>query len=354
MRALTGRPCWRASQAAAGLAPLDPLLPIGEFPTVNDVRTEVQLLNPRFRSIPYIGREEDLDRLFTWLNEPGAVSFQAVAGRGGSGKTRLAYRFLDGTEERAPYRWHAGLLEPNRFPEALASERFRCWRSRRPMLIAIDYAASCTEMLARNAIAELYSSTMTARESDAPLRVLLLERHADKDQGWYKTLLTAAGDRVEEFFPHEPIQLANLDVNARTSLLDAGLHAACVFDRRMHATSRPRVTLPAGASFAKRLETKKLEDPLVLLMAALVGHVRQDLDSLNLDRVELAATIGLHERRRIESLVRPGRLPFLPLHLTAYVTLTGRLTGPELEAVCREEMEAFGEKEWQPYELPDL
>jgi hypothetical protein len=42
------------------LAPLDPLRTVGDLPTVYDVETGVQLLNARYRAIPYIGRDDDL------------------------------------------------------------------------------------------------------------------------------------------------------------------------------------------------------------------------------------------------------------------------------------------------------
>ncbi len=342
------------AQLGRDLAPLDPLRPIGDLPCADDVETEVQLLNARYRAIPYIGRENDLESLFAWLEDPRAVSFQVVAGRGGSGKTRLAYQFLELLEQRAPYRWHAGMLDLTEFPQALARERFQRWRGQRPTLIVIDYAAAHTEELAANAIAQLYSATMRARPDDTPLRFLLLERHADEKQGWYKSLRAEARDRKKALFPNPPLQLAELDTRQRIALLDAGLAAAYAFDRKKNGGGRPRVVLPNAAAIGVRIESRKMADPLVLLMAALVAHARQDLEPLNLDRMELAKIVAGRERLRMESLVGHTHTPFLPLHLAAYITLTGRLTAAELELVCQEEQKSLRETSWQTHELLDL
>jgi hypothetical protein len=333
----------------AQLAPLDPLTPITEFPALSDAEIEVQLLNARYRTIPYIGRADTLETLFKWLHGPGPISFLAVTGRGGAGKTRLAYRFLELLEEREPYRWHAGVLNLSIHREALSRERFAKWRSRRPTLMVVDYAAAHAEELT-SGIAQLYESTLRKDPGAAPLRFLLLERTADPKQGWYKSVLAAARDRENAFFPAPVLQLGGLDAGDRVALLSAGLQAAHEFERRSAPNARPRLVLMDPPSILERIEKRKMEDPLMLFMAALVAHARQNLGPLDLDRMELAKEVAKHERRRVE-LLAGARLSRLPLHLAACVTLMGSLTENELVALVREEKAALEETQWQIHEL---
>ena len=325
------------SQLSQQVSPLDPLKPITEFPTARNATREIQLLDARFRAVPYIGREADLETLWNWLTGPAPMSFQVIVGRGGSGKTRIAYRLLELIEERMPFTWHAGVLEPQRFADNLANERFRRWRGRRPTLIVIDYAASCSERLQQNVVPELSSSCATADPNGPPLRFLLLERGADEREGWYASLLRAAASAKPDLFPNAPLRLAALDGGQRLELLNAVLAALHHFDNR----GQP-APMPADVSLLPRLSAARMEDPLVLAMAAMVAHERRNLDALDLDRIDLAREVAAHEYRRLERLAHAmSKTEFLPVHLAAYITMTGRLEEKELHAACTEEKAAI-------------
>ena len=337
-------------RAGRDLEPLDPLRAIGEFPTEREVHRELQVLNANYRAFPYIGRAGDLQKLWDWLNAPTPISFQVVCGRGGSGKTRLAYQFLEELEMKAPFAgWHAGLLESARIGDALRNEKFRRWRRRQPTLIVIDYAASCTEQLAANVIRELRSSSLGSEAEAAPLRFLLLERGADEQKGWYNTLLRAAGDRREEFFPNAALELSRLNADELVRLFAEVLDSLGRLDMRMGRAARAALPLPAD--LAARFEERKIADPLVISMAAMVASERGDLGALDLDRIDLARGVADHEYRRLEELARAaGYRPFLLLHLAACATLAGEFTTTECDAVCREEKEHI-ESDWK---LPEL
>lgn len=105
-----------------------------------------------------------------------------VTGRGGSGKTRFGYEFLEEVERRAPGGWHAGFVDLDEF-ERLDAERFRYWQGRKATLIVLDYAASATDILTRQVMPRLYNFCLADDRSAPRLRFLLLERAADEGQG---------------------------------------------------------------------------------------------------------------------------------------------------------------------------
>jgi hypothetical protein len=320
------------------LRPLDPLRHIQDFPRPGAANTALKLLDPQYRAVPYIGRRDNLDALLTWLDDPAPVSFQVVVGRGGKGKTRLAYRLLDELEDRAPYCWHAGLLPHERFEDELANEKFRRWRPRRPTLILIDYADAAAPSLEKFIIPELAHSRVEA--DDTPLRFLLLARTADAGQGWYKSLRRAAGTREDDFFPNPPLELSDLDPAQRRELVGAILRAA------PRAKDEPKTLMelpPEGADPAldPRLTDPEFADPLVLAMAAMVAHSRQSLAALHWRRTDLARSLARHERRLLETVAGNTDEAFL-LHLAAYVNTVGPMDFAELEQAVSNE-----KRHWQ-------
>ncbi|HYL78874.1 MAG TPA: tetratricopeptide repeat protein, partial [Bryobacteraceae bacterium] len=313
------------NQLSEGLRPLDPVRHIGEFPKPEEADTALKLLDARYRVTPYIGRRGDLDALWTWLQSPAPASCQVVMGRGGNGKTRLGYQLLEEIDDREPLRWHAGLLEYQRFQDELGNEKFRKWRGRKPTLIVIDYADAAAPLLEQYIIPELAHSGLG--QDDVPIRFLLLARTADEAQGWYKTLRRAAGSSQGDLFPNPPLVLRDLDPAQRRELAQAMLTAAS------HVEKGKRLTLPPvglDTLIDDRLEANEFADPLILCMAAIVAHSRQSLTALHLHRTDLARGMAIRERRRLENLVaKPDKA--LLLHMAAYVNLSGRMVFNELE-----------------------
>src|ERR1700691_3534641 len=102
------------------------------------------MLSAEYRAIPFTGRGEDIEELIRWLYEDTPVSFRAVIGQGGSGKTRLGFELLEQLEKREPGVWHAGFLDRDHIEE-LNNARFQKWRKRRYTLVVLDYAAFFSE-----------------------------------------------------------------------------------------------------------------------------------------------------------------------------------------------------------------
>jgi hypothetical protein len=321
------------------LRPLDPVRHIGEFPKPEQASTAIKMLDARYRVAPYIGRRGDLDSLWNWLQSPAPVSCQVVVGRGGIGKTRLAYQFLEEIENREPFRWHAGLLEYQRFKDELANDKFRRWRGRKPTLIVIDYADAAAPLLEQYIIPELAQSGLGLE--DAPIRFLLLARTADESQGWYKTLRRAAGTSEEDLFPNPPLVLRDLDPAQRRELVQAMLTAAS------RVEGGKRLILPLDGQDAlidERILSPDFVDPLVLSMAAIVANGQQSLSALHLHRTDLARGMAKRERKRLENLARTGDKALL-LHVAAYVNLAGSMRFEELERAIRTEKSHLDSKE---------
>ena len=328
------------------LRPLDPVRHIREFPKPQEANTALKLLDAEYRVVPYLGRRRDLDALWNWLESPVPVACQVVVGRGGSGKTRLAYQFLEEIESRQPFLWHAGILHHERFEDELRNQAFRKWRGRRPTLIVIDYADAAAPLLEKYIIPELARTGLGPE--DAPIRFLLLARTADATQGWYQTLRRAAGNREDDLFPNKPLDLSPLDSGQRRELVAAMLAAA----PRAKDEPKARLSLPPEGSdltLDARLAESEFADPLVLSMAAIVAHGQQSLGALHLHRTDLARGMAKHERRRLERLAINGDRDFL-LHMAAYVTLAGRMTFDQLEQAAKAEKSDL-ETSWRTAEV---
>jgi hypothetical protein len=326
------------------LAPLDPLESIRDFRKKPETaRTELQLLDPAYRAVPYVGRRADLDFLWQWLNSSASISIQVVAGRGGSGKTRLAYQFLEEIERRQPGVWHAGILPHDLFPNVLNHERFRRWPGRKPTLIVIDYAASCAPQLREFAIPQM-ARRLPGEEGDVPLRILLLERTADRREGWYAGLLRQAGSDAEMLFPNPALELGPLTPGERRELLAAMLKASGAAGRLLSAAGQDRRSWRPGRPpqaeglphRKPRLAAPQLGDPLVLFMAAVAARDRGDLTPLAWNRTGLARHVASRERKRLENLWAP-KDPRALLHMAAYLTLSGGLAEDQLKAACQTE-----------------
>jgi len=167
---------------------------IGDFKRKPELaRTELQLFGPDYRAIPYVGRRADLEFLWEWLADPAPISIQVVAGRGGSGKTRIAYQFLEEIETApAPHLACPVSWRITNSPTCLTNQRFRRWPGRKPTLIVIDYAASALPHLRDSVIPEL-KRKVPGEPWRRALRILLLERTAGEREGWYADLRRQAG-----------------------------------------------------------------------------------------------------------------------------------------------------------------
>ena len=102
-------------------------------------RKHLDLLDPYFRAIDLVGRDDDLGALEAWLASERPIGVRCLTGRAGSGKTRLALELCERAEERG---WLAGFLTHGEFVAFQQRQDLARWRWPQSTLIVVDGAAA--------------------------------------------------------------------------------------------------------------------------------------------------------------------------------------------------------------------
>ncbi|MCL5044260.1 MAG: hypothetical protein M1336_03135, partial [Deltaproteobacteria bacterium] len=177
----------------------------------------LDLLNPFNRAIPMVGRDRELQSLEAWRDGEAAISARCLIGGAGSGKTRLALELCAAAERLG---WFAGFVDHGELDRFHGHQNLSAWDWPKPTLIVVDYAAAKARILRQ------WLTELVQRQGNSPnrLRLLLLERHAQRDLGWWPELTTpgnwAQAELGNLFDPPEPIALSNIaDVDNRRQIL---------------------------------------------------------------------------------------------------------------------------------------
>ncbi|WP_179953313.1 tetratricopeptide repeat protein [Desulfobotulus mexicanus] len=300
---------------------------------------EIDLLNPYSRSIPLIGRDANLKKLWEWLHTSRPISVCTIAGGAGCGKTRMAIELISHLDTEEPGKWQAGFLTGKELKRFADLQNLADWGWQKPVLIVVDYAAGLTSFL-KVWLEEL--SQNEGSEPGPPLRILLLEREADKNGGWFQSLFEGGFSeaRVPELFdPPEPMLLDTIDTpEHRRELLTAMLERLS----RLHGQNPPPIPLPGENSlFDQELAKPTWKDPLYLMMAALLSLRSGIVEVLELPRTELAFELADREMGRFSKNSPPGEKDLL-LHLAALVTMNGGLSQSLTLELAKQECDTLG------------
>jgi hypothetical protein len=314
---------------------------------------ELQVLQSHFESIPFTARQSELTLVANWLATPAPISVLTFVGPGGSGKTRLALQLFHQHEAT----WSTGFITAFHPPNALALTAPQNQPSpKQPLLAVIDYAASHTDPL-RAFLEDLaqFGSTLPK------LRLILLERFADPQSGWYQRLFNYSQTQYTAglFYQPEPITLTPVSATAdRRAILQHTLQASAPFHPTTQRgdgllcpkpTNSPLSETAASVDRAVRplfdpvdnldtlLAKPDFADPLVLMMAALASWDKGIYGALNLSRPDLAVIMARRECTRLEKCSASKLLP----HLAAHSTLCGGFDQATLLTVAREESVAL-------------
>ncbi|MFE7561969.1 trypsin-like peptidase domain-containing protein [Kitasatospora sp. NPDC057500] len=135
-----------------------------------DIRSVASLLRAEAETVGFHGRTAEIEELAAWCRGTEPLSLRLLTGQGGQGKSRLVRRFL--AEQRARG-WVAGVLRRDGSAQSAAGgEPFAAVaRTRRPVLVAVDYA--------ENHLAEVRALIGQARAASCPVRVLLVTRESE-------------------------------------------------------------------------------------------------------------------------------------------------------------------------------
>ncbi len=307
--------------------------------------TELQLLRVDLRATTLVGRDGDLAALRAWLASERPVSVRCITGRAGVGKTRLATELCELAERDG---WTAGFALYSQFPKFVDGSA--SWRWAKPTLVVIDYAAALAGAL------RTWLEILARPETQAggqKLRVLLLERHAERDLGWWADLLRPvsfsepAPDELAD--PPEPVQLASLsDIEDRRALLAEAMRWAGQIAGKQPIPEPPPIG--ANAAFDRRLKDDAINnEPLYLMMAGMEAIQTGATAALALSRVDLAERAASRERERLSHLAAQWGLPEkLVAHVAMCVTLQGGCEAEHALRLVAEERPVMGFPETAP------
>ena len=266
---------------------------------------------------------------------------RVLTGAGGRGKTRLALELARAISSDG---WVAGFACEEEFDRFRGQNGVRQWRWDKPVLVIVDYAASRAEQI-RDWLSELVDASLEDRPK---LRLLLLERQANRAIGWLASIF-GYGDNdrsraaIALLEPKEPVDLPALD--------DLGFRRqvfATLFKASNGALDAP--ALGADAEFDRLLAQRKWAgDPLYLMMAGLAAAKAGVRESLSLSRADLALRIARNELDRIGRVgtsrgidERHGFPGAFVRHMAVLATLTQGLTLADARALAMTEREALG------------
>ena len=303
--------------------------------------TERDLLLTERRATDLVGRDDDLAALAAWLAGPRAITCRCLIARAGTGKTRLAIELCERAEAAG---WVAGFARHEELQRFFNQQNLADWRWPKKTLVVVDYAAASASVLRK--WLEVLARRPAPKE---PLRLLLLERHADAQMGWWAELARAGGlsgpgpDALLD--PPEPIVLPSLArVEARRALLGQAMREAA---RVLGKTPAPVLPAPgADAAFERRLADDTINnEPLYLLMAGMVAVTTGAPTALSFSRVDLAMRVAGAERDRLDRLAGGAGVNLsLFRHLAACVTLQGGCDVEAAKTLVEEEREKIGDK----------
>ena len=284
-----------------------PYLTLTRYQASRQPRLDIQQLSPYSRFTPLLGRDSELASLHAWLNAAQPLGWRVITAPGGAGKTRLA---LELCEQAAAQGWDTGFVSSRELQRFGQQHNLSAWGWQRPTLIVVDYAAQ------RHAELTHWLDELADRATPPPhpLRILLLERHADTDHGWFAELFSKDWHglrRREGLDPAEPIHLSALTTLAdRIALLKAMLPAEMSLPENDPGFTQKLMELSWGG------------DPLFLMMAALTMGKHGCAHALTLGRTDLANTIASEEQQRLSKLAKSWQVnESLLCHLMAGVCL---------------------------------
>ncbi|MBL8291463.1 MAG: tetratricopeptide repeat protein [Bryobacterales bacterium] len=284
---------------------------------------EREVLYSHLETIPFTARQSELALVERWLSGEQTISVLTFTGAGGTGKTRLALELFHRHEQE----WSSGFITGFHEPHSLAAAP-AAPPTRKPLLAVVDYAASHTEDLRK------FLEDLAQYGTPVPkVRILLLERFADPQSGWYQRLFSYSQTActADLFHQAEPVRLGPVsELTDRRTIFERTLDASAEF----HAKT-PR---PDGQLDDTLLGKPDFADPLVVMMAALAAWEKGVYGALTLNRPDLAVVMARREKTRLDK-----RSPSVLLaHLATHSTLCGGFDRETLIRVAREESEALG------------
>jgi tetratricopeptide (TPR) repeat protein len=303
-----------------------------------------ELLRTDLRATAFVGRQEQCALLREWRASAPKIGVLCFTGGAGAGKTRLAIEACEAAEAEG---WIAGFAPSEELARFQATQNLVHWVPPQDALIVVDYAATSLDVL------KAWFACLAPgrnRQDGRKLRILLLERQADAETGWWHEL-----NRRESNDRAGPGDL--LGARALYALPPLG----AVADRRALLAETMRLAAPLldppgqvlsppapgeDAWFDARLRDDGIgNEPLYLMMAGVFAARHGARAALALDRLELAGEMAEIETARLRKFA--GARGFVDngaflMHLVACVTLQNGCPPSALPELVEDEGKALG------------
>ena len=291
---------------------------------------QIDVIRAATRSVDLVGRRAELESLSEWLHSSSAVSVRVMVGDAGIGKTRLALELIDGMAREG---WRAGFLTHGELRRFRGQRNLADWGWDTPVLAVVDYASASVNYL--HEWLKALSDNPAWEDDEAgpsrPLRLLLIERHAERDAGWWAEVLgygsTAAV--VEQLADPTPMILGSID--------DPRDRRAILTNTSKSLGSSVRPPAPGDdPDFDRRLAEQTWGGvPLMLMMAAASADDARFGSVLAMGSDKLAFAVAGTEMERILKVVEgtgvSGQLSPLVKHMIAITVLR---QGLDAQAAC--------------------
>lgn len=179
------------------------------FDNVSSSRDSILRFHYSQRAIPFYGRDNEISRVNEFINTEEPFTWWAVTGQAGSGKSRLAYEFIN----QLPSSWFGFFLGDRSEERDIDGFVAFCNTA-----IVIDYVAGRERFVAEcmNRFYDRFATT------NYKLRILLLERENTRSIGsWYSKLLQrSVSERLKASeYDRDFLYLEDLERNAVESII---------------------------------------------------------------------------------------------------------------------------------------
>ncbi|PXX16765.1 tetratricopeptide repeat protein [Nitrosomonas ureae] len=301
--------------------------------------------------VPLLGRAHELQQLQFWCNFDAKFSWQVMIGEGGIGKTRLAREFAKVCRDTP---WDSGFLDHAALDQLVQHDQFANWALMVDTLIIIDYAATKLESL-KKLIQQCVRITRDETiQPAAKLRILLLERHAEREQGWMKEILTtgegALTDDIQDAW-QPAMKLLPPQHHDTEQTMQEILQATLTSWEKLQKKSAPQLPHFSTADY-QQLWRNTSGRPLYLQMAALhnceIGSANQFLTWRSAMLLQQAVE---RERGYLRKLCKAAGVPMTLLErMVALLVFSGKISlqHPYLFNIIRQEAENCGYPQTEP------
>ena len=154
-----------------------------EYIDSQKVMQKVQFkLDYRSEEIPFVGRTEEFGEIDAFCASEKQISWWAVIGKGGSGKSRLVYEYIKNNMGSAE--WKMCFLREEFFSQAGGGGKYKTWNTwtyDKNLLLVVDYVQKYAKEVAQW-IEGLSNSNSITRK----IRILLLERTGGEQSLWMR------------------------------------------------------------------------------------------------------------------------------------------------------------------------